>query len=163
MYKKAWCTCKLVVLRNKPIAFLTSSRPSPSSLLKLPIYSFSVITVPVIFPVPSEDHLLAVESLLSRVWSQAKIKWRNLVKNVTTPRKTLRFLKQNNKVRRLKRDLKPFRVYFSTDKAVQLLKLSKDQTVLLWKQTPTITGLLGKQPWKPTTSLWKSVGQQILL
>ena len=36
MYKKAWCTCKLVVLRNKPIAFLTSSLPSPSSLLKLP-------------------------------------------------------------------------------------------------------------------------------
>ena len=25
MYKKAWCTCKVVVLRNKPIAFLTST------------------------------------------------------------------------------------------------------------------------------------------
>ena len=37
MYKKAWCTCKVVVLRNKPIAFLTSWLPSPSSLLKLPI------------------------------------------------------------------------------------------------------------------------------
>ena len=36
MYKKAWCTCKVVVLRNKPIAFLTSSLPSPLSLLKLP-------------------------------------------------------------------------------------------------------------------------------
>ena len=36
MYKKAWCTCKVVVLRNKPIAFLTSGLPSPSSLLKLP-------------------------------------------------------------------------------------------------------------------------------
>ena len=36
MYKKAWCTCKVVVLRNKPIAFLTSWLPSPSSLLKLP-------------------------------------------------------------------------------------------------------------------------------
>ena len=36
MYKKAWCTCKLVVLRNRPIAFLASSLPSPSSLLKLP-------------------------------------------------------------------------------------------------------------------------------
>ena len=36
MYKKAWCTCKLVVLLNKPIAFLTFSLPSPSSLLKLP-------------------------------------------------------------------------------------------------------------------------------
>ena len=37
MYKKAWCTWKVVVLRNKPFAFLTSSLPSPSSLLKLPI------------------------------------------------------------------------------------------------------------------------------
>ena len=36
MYKKALWTCKVVVLRNKPIAFLTSSLPSPSSLLKLP-------------------------------------------------------------------------------------------------------------------------------
>ena len=25
MYKNAWCTCKVAVLRNKPIAFLTSS------------------------------------------------------------------------------------------------------------------------------------------
>ena len=39
MYKKACCTYKLIVLRNKPIALLTSSlpSPSPSSLLKLPI------------------------------------------------------------------------------------------------------------------------------
>ena len=36
MNKKASCTCKVVVLRNKPIAFLTSWLPSPSSLLKLP-------------------------------------------------------------------------------------------------------------------------------
>ena len=36
MYKKALCTCKVVVLRNKPIAFLTSYLPSPSSFLKLP-------------------------------------------------------------------------------------------------------------------------------
>ena len=36
MYKKAWSTCKVVVLRNKPIAFLTSGLPSPSSLLKPP-------------------------------------------------------------------------------------------------------------------------------
>ena len=42
MYKNAWCTCKVVVLRNKPIAFLTSSLPSPSSLLKLPSVSFAV-------------------------------------------------------------------------------------------------------------------------
>ena len=37
MYKKAWCTCKLVVLRNKASAFLTFYLPSQSSLLKLPI------------------------------------------------------------------------------------------------------------------------------
>ena len=35
MYKKARCTCKVVVLLNQPIA-LTPSLPSPSSLLKLP-------------------------------------------------------------------------------------------------------------------------------
>ena len=36
MYKKVWCTCKVVVLRNKPTVFLTSSLPLPASLLKLP-------------------------------------------------------------------------------------------------------------------------------
>ena len=36
MYKKAWYTCKVVVLRNKPIAFFTSWLPSLSSLLKHP-------------------------------------------------------------------------------------------------------------------------------
>ena len=39
MYKKAWCTCKLVVLLIKPIAFLPFSLPSASSLLKLPNYN----------------------------------------------------------------------------------------------------------------------------
>ena len=34
--KKAWCTCRVVVLLIIPIAFLRSSLPSPSSLLKLP-------------------------------------------------------------------------------------------------------------------------------
>ena len=33
MYKKA---CEVVVLRSKPVAFLMSWLPSPSSLLKLP-------------------------------------------------------------------------------------------------------------------------------
>ena len=36
MYRKAWCTCKPVVLLNTPIAVLTVSLPSPLSLLKLP-------------------------------------------------------------------------------------------------------------------------------
>ena len=40
MYKKAWYTCKVVVLRSKPIAFSTSWLPSPSSLLKRPNLSF---------------------------------------------------------------------------------------------------------------------------
>ena len=35
--RKVWCTCKFVVLPNKPIAFLTFSLPSPWSLLKLPV------------------------------------------------------------------------------------------------------------------------------
>ena len=34
MYKKAWCTSRLVVLLNKPIAVLMFLLPSPSSLLK---------------------------------------------------------------------------------------------------------------------------------
>ena len=36
MNKQARCTCRVVVLVNKPIAVLKSSLPSPSSLLKLP-------------------------------------------------------------------------------------------------------------------------------
>ena len=36
MHKKAWSTCKVVVLLNKPIVVLTFSLPSASSLLKLP-------------------------------------------------------------------------------------------------------------------------------
>ena len=39
MYRKAWCTCKPVVLLHKPIALLTVSLPSPSSLPKLPTNS----------------------------------------------------------------------------------------------------------------------------
>ena len=48
MSKKAWCTCKVVVLLNKPIAVLTFSLPlplpSPLSLLKLPIDSDAALT-----------------------------------------------------------------------------------------------------------------------
>ena len=36
MYKNTRCTCKVVVLHNKTIAFLTSWLQSPSSFLKLP-------------------------------------------------------------------------------------------------------------------------------
>ena len=36
MYKKAWCTCKDVVLLKKPIVFLTFSLPSASLDLKVP-------------------------------------------------------------------------------------------------------------------------------
>ena len=38
MYKKAWCTCKIVVLLIKPIAFVAFPLPSPPSDLKLPTY-----------------------------------------------------------------------------------------------------------------------------
>ena len=37
MCKTGWCTCRVVVLLIKPIAFLTFWLPSPLSLLKLPI------------------------------------------------------------------------------------------------------------------------------
>ena len=37
MYKKAWCTCRVVVLLIKPSAFLTFSLPSPSQFRKVPI------------------------------------------------------------------------------------------------------------------------------
>ena len=33
MYKKAWCTCKVVVLLIEPIVFLRFSLPSASSLM----------------------------------------------------------------------------------------------------------------------------------
>ena len=36
MYKKEWCTCKVVVLLIKPIVFLTFSLPSASLDLKVP-------------------------------------------------------------------------------------------------------------------------------
>ena len=36
MYKKAWCTCKVVVLLIKPIVFLRFSLPSASLDLKVP-------------------------------------------------------------------------------------------------------------------------------
>ena len=45
MYKKAWWTCKVVVLLIKPIAFLMFSLPSPSSLLKLPLASTTATAV----------------------------------------------------------------------------------------------------------------------
>ena len=37
IYKKAWCTCKVVVCQSKPTAFMPFSLTTPSSLLKLPI------------------------------------------------------------------------------------------------------------------------------
>ena len=45
MYKKAWCTCKVVVLLIKPIAvfFLTFSLPSASLDLKVPILTLTGI------------------------------------------------------------------------------------------------------------------------
>ena len=43
--QKAWCTCKVVVLRNKGIAFFPSSLPSLSSLLKLPNGGFTANSV----------------------------------------------------------------------------------------------------------------------
>ena len=36
MYKKGWCTCKIVVLLINPIAFVAFQLPSPSSNFKVP-------------------------------------------------------------------------------------------------------------------------------
>ena len=46
MYKKAWCTCKVVVLLIKPIVvlfFLTFSLPSASLDLKVPNLAVNAI------------------------------------------------------------------------------------------------------------------------
>ena len=43
MYKKAWCTCKVVVLLIKPIVFLTFSLPSASLDLKVPNNGFDSV------------------------------------------------------------------------------------------------------------------------
>ena len=40
MYKKEWCTCKIVVLLIKPTAFVAFPLPSPSSDLKVPNFSW---------------------------------------------------------------------------------------------------------------------------
>ena len=40
MYKKAWCTCKIVVLLIKPTAFVAFPLPSSSSDLKVPNFSW---------------------------------------------------------------------------------------------------------------------------
>ena len=45
MYKKAWCTCKVVLLLIKPIVFLTFLLPSASLDLKVPIKSEGAVTI----------------------------------------------------------------------------------------------------------------------
>ena len=45
MYKKARCTCKVVVLLIKPIVFLTFSLPSASWDLKVPIILIIIVVV----------------------------------------------------------------------------------------------------------------------
>ena len=46
MHKKAWCTCKVVVLLNKPIAFLPFSLLSPLPSRKLPIVGCYIVCTP---------------------------------------------------------------------------------------------------------------------
>ena len=65
--KKAWCTCKVVVLLIKPIAFLPFSLPSASSLLKLPNNSSQK-------PYHCSVHMVArwwCKVLLSHFWLEA--------------------------------------------------------------------------------------------
>ena len=58
MYRKAWCTCKVVVLLNKPIAFLPFSSPSSA---KAP-YSWAA---------PPRETSPAAKSVEKRMFSQA--------------------------------------------------------------------------------------------
>ena len=44
MYKKAWCTCKIVVLVIQPIALVEFPLPSPSSDVKVPNNSSSALS-----------------------------------------------------------------------------------------------------------------------
>ena len=46
MYKKALCSCKVVVLRIKPIVFLTFLPPSASLDLKVPIFTLMAASIP---------------------------------------------------------------------------------------------------------------------
>ena len=59
MYKKAWCTCKIVVLLIKPIAFVAFPLPSPSSDLKVPNVSYSHPTY----------HVNAIKLIWEIVWT----------------------------------------------------------------------------------------------
>ena len=45
MYKKAICTCEVVVLLIKPIVFFTLSLPSASLDLKLPIVAVNKLSI----------------------------------------------------------------------------------------------------------------------
>ena len=47
--------CKVVVLRNEPIAFLTSWLPSPSSLLKLPNVACATDRTKLLAPVVQKE------------------------------------------------------------------------------------------------------------
>ena len=55
MYKKAWCTCEVVVLLIKPIVFLTFSLSSALLDLKVPIIISTVVVV-VIFITDDDDN-----------------------------------------------------------------------------------------------------------
>ena len=59
MYKKAWCTCKIVVLLIKPIAFVAFPLPSPPSDLKVPNVSYSHPTY----------HVNAIKLIWEIVWT----------------------------------------------------------------------------------------------
>ena len=84
MYKKVWCTCKVVVLLIKPIVFLTFSLSSASLDLKVPITSHSPKFQ--ICPLGSHRNFACVKTPLFKPFQ----KWPNMV-NFTTENKTYCF------------------------------------------------------------------------
>ena len=70
MYKKACCTCKLVVLLNNPIVFLTFSLPSPSSFLKLPTTKSPT-------PAPSVHLKIKMAAIDDKTRCVSTISWKN--------------------------------------------------------------------------------------
>ena len=75
MYKKAWCTRKVVVLLIKPIAFLTFSLPSASLDLKAPdITSFVPCSCTVAY---QELHQRAFQSGVLREQTSLPLQYRD--------------------------------------------------------------------------------------
>ena len=75
MYKKVWCTCKIVVLLIKPIAFVVFPLPSPSSDLKVPNKSFRTDCCTLICLIPHFWHIIQNSVFPSPHYGSLTITW----------------------------------------------------------------------------------------